>query len=135
MSMLVNTYENLILSINRKSSPAPTLARRLRQSFSVGARAKHFSLILHSSLFILFTPLTAFAVLPLLVETDLVTLLARANEFEAQLGSDRQYRFDAVTNLVPDRGPLPADAFGQRLSASTLAYVLGEATRASEVLC
>jgi lipoate-protein ligase A len=71
----------------------------------------------------------------LLVEADLATLVRRANEFEAQLGSDKQYRLDAIANLVPERGPVPADAVGQRLSASTLAYLLGEATRASEVLC
>lgn len=71
----------------------------------------------------------------LLVEADLETLVERANAFEAHLGSDKQYRVDAIANLVPDRGPVPIDDFGQRLSASTLAYLLGEATRASEVWC
>lgn len=71
----------------------------------------------------------------LLVEADLTTLVRRANEFEAQLGSDRQYERAAIANLVPPDGPLPADALGQRLTTSLLQYRLDEAARASEVLC
>lgn len=71
----------------------------------------------------------------LLVETELATLVRRANEFEAQLGSDRQYRLESMANLVPERGPGPIDSDGQRLSAATLSWLLGEAARTSEVLC
>ena len=71
----------------------------------------------------------------LLVEADLATLVRRANEFEAQLGSDRQYRLDAVANLVPEYGVLPVDALGQRLTTSLLKYRLDEVARDSEVLC
>lgn len=71
----------------------------------------------------------------LLVEADLATLVRRANEFEAQLGSDRQYAREAIANLVPAHGPAPSDALGQRLSTSLLKYRLDEALRDSEVLC
>ena len=71
----------------------------------------------------------------LLVEADLATLTRQANEFEAQLGSDRQYRLEAIANLAPLQGPRPTDGIGQPLNAGTLAYLLREAARESEVLC
>lgn len=71
----------------------------------------------------------------LLVEADIGTLTRRANEFEAQLGNDREYRLDAITNLVPEHGPRRNDDLDQPLTTSMLLYLFGEATRASEVLC
>jgi lipoate-protein ligase A len=71
----------------------------------------------------------------LLVETDLALLTRRANEFEAQLGSDREYRLEAIANLVPANGPRPTDDIGQPLNTGTLLYLMAEAMRASEVLC
>ena len=71
----------------------------------------------------------------LLVEADLATRVRRANAFEAQRGSDRQYRLDAVANLVPEYGDLPDDALGQRLTTSLLKYRHDEVARDSEVLC
>lgn len=71
----------------------------------------------------------------LLVEADLTTLVRRANEFEARLGSDRQYERGAIANLVPPDGPVPADALGLRLTTSLLQNRLDEAARDSEVLC
>jgi lipoate-protein ligase A len=71
----------------------------------------------------------------LLVEADLAVLNRLANEFEAQLGSDRQYRLEAIANLAPSQGPRPTDAIGQPLNAGSLACLLREAARESEVLC
>lgn len=71
----------------------------------------------------------------LLVEADLTTLVRRANQFEARLGSDRQYERGALANLVPLDGPRPADALGQQLTTSLLKYLLDEAARDSEALC
>lgn len=71
----------------------------------------------------------------LLVDARLDLLTTRANEFEAQLGSDRQYRVEAIANLVPARGPTPFDDIGQPLNAGTLIHLLGETLRESEPLC
>lgn len=70
-----------------------------------------------------------------LVEADLLTLVHRANEFEARLGSDRQYHAGAVINLVQALQPVPVDADGVALSARALAQRLQQAACAAQVPC
>lgn len=70
-----------------------------------------------------------------LVEADLSLLVERANAFEAQLGSDRQYDLRAVANLVPPLGPRPLDRRGQPLSAASLAQALGPAVAGRPAPC
>lgn len=70
-----------------------------------------------------------------LVDADLPLLVERANAFEAQLGSDRQYRVEAVANLVPAVGWMPVDGQGHPLSAASMARVLGHVVTASSVPC
>lgn len=60
----------------------------------------------------------------LLVEADLAALNERANAFEAQLGSGRQYRVEALANLVEDRAQPPRNAEGRPLDTEGLARAL-----------
>lgn len=70
-----------------------------------------------------------------LVETALPRLLERANAFEAQLGNDRQYRADALANLVPATGRRPADAQGRALDVPALAERLAQALAVQPPWC
>lgn len=70
-----------------------------------------------------------------LVDADLPLLVGRANAFEARLGSDRQYRVDAVANLVPPAGWMPVDAAGRPLTAAHFAQVLASGVNGAAALC
>jgi lipoate-protein ligase A len=62
-----------------------------------------------------------------LVDADLALLVGQANAFEARLGSDRQYRLDAVANLSDGMAagePRGASALSARTFAQRLARVV-----------
>jgi lipoate-protein ligase A len=70
-----------------------------------------------------------------LVDADLPLLVKRANAFEAQLGSDRQYRVEAVANLVPAVGWTPVDGAGRPLTAAHFAQRLASGVNGAAALC
>jgi lipoate-protein ligase A len=70
-----------------------------------------------------------------LVDANLAHLVERANAFEAQLGSDRQYSAQAVANLVPEVGWMPVDAAGRALTTVRLAQRLAAVVEAETAWC
>ncbi|WP_298234338.1 lipoate--protein ligase family protein [uncultured Azohydromonas sp.] len=70
-----------------------------------------------------------------LVDADLPLLVERANAFEAQLGSDRQYRVETLANLVPAAGWMPVDEAGQPLMAAHFARRLASGVNGAAALC
>lgn len=65
----------------------------------------------------------------LLVAADLPMLVERANAFEAQLGSDRQYRLDTLDNLLP--AALRADAAARAAALRAVGQALRQAAEAA----
>jgi lipoate-protein ligase A len=63
----------------------------------------------------------------LMVRADLALLTQRANEFEAQLGSDRSYEDDAIANLLDDESTAR--------TTSAVLMSLKETVRERVVLC
>ncbi|NML16562.1 lipoyl protein ligase domain-containing protein [Azohydromonas caseinilytica] len=70
-----------------------------------------------------------------LVDADLPLLVGRANAFEAQLGSDKQYRVEAVANLVSGLDRVPVDGPRPGLTAASFAQRLAQVVDGSAALC